>query len=416
MEIRINKKHITLIFALFLLYINSIISFAYIGDNSILKYVTLFLLGVFCLLRIKVIIKTKYVKFNILVFTIAILIILFSYLNQKNNIYERDVFLASIIFSGKIVLITIMLEYVIESKNIQLLISSFFWFSLAFVVVTDILVYLKGSIEGNYFIGTKFQVSYLHLQTLLFFILYKKWRLYFKEWIFFVAFTIFTIVIIIKVDCNTSLLGLICLLILALSVNRIKGFIISPITVTIFCILSLLAVYCITNILSVNFIHRFIVNVLNRDITLTSRVNIFSHFNDIMNGRWLLGYGYGSEYDVVMSFAGAADIQNGIASWILQYGIVVTFLLFVLTFVAFLKAKKGNNYVVTTAVVMVYVFIFMGIVEICMDLTYLFWLILIYICSVGYKDEKVVKILECSTYMNLQKKNEGGVYYARERC
>ena len=109
---------------------------------------------------------------------------------------------------------------------------------------------------------------------------------------------------------------------------------------------------------------------------------IYENLPIILNGHWLLGYGYGSAYEICTEMIGAVNAQNGILNWLIEVGMVSTILMLGIFFVSFLKIKTNVNFLFPVIVV-VYCFSIIASVEVCIDCRFLFWIIFIYVFSVN---------------------------------
>ena len=140
-------------------------------------------------------------------------------------------------------------------------------------------------------------------------------------------------------------------------------------------------------VLSNQFITYIITQLLDKDITLSLRTMIYLRIPYIMDGHWLTGYGFGSSYEVLMKY-GIVDTQNGILEWIEQVGIIGVIVL--ISWLSLAMKKLNTIYEkkilmqCAPLVALVYVFLFLGTIEITLTIEVFALILIIY----GLKNEK----------------------------
>ena len=98
-----------------------------------------------------------------------------------------------------------------------------------------------------------------------------------------------------------------------------------------------------------------------------------------MTGNWQYGFGYGAAYKTSMLLFKYADTQNALLEWILQLGIYAVTVLVSLYVTIFSGIKKmDNNAQIIPLVAIIYVLVFLGSVEITMDMNFIFCIFLLY--------------------------------------
>ena len=102
-----------------------------------------------------------------------------------------------------------------------------------------------------------------------------------------------------------------------------------------------------------------------------------------MNDHWLLGFGYGSSYEICRSQIGFADTQNALMEWIMQIGIIGSVCLIIVLIYAFSKSKNLKNEKQWIWLAgYIYTLIFIGTVEITYTMYFFAVLVLIYVLGV----------------------------------
>lgn len=376
-----------------LIYMLTFFSTTYFNYN-LLKYALIIIVGVLLISDFNGRIFHENRKINYIIICFCCIVVIFSFVNRGN--LERNPFLASVVFVGILLEYIFVLEKFSYMGKMNLLIEVFYKMTLIVVVVTDVLAVVGNSVYshgGNYFIGTKFQVAYLHFFLIAFFMAYKgdilkestKEAYVNKIKIFF--YVALTWGIALKTSTATGVVGTIVLLIfLYISYKKIN-LLLNAKTFCIFILLSILFVWFFEKVLSNQFITYIITQLLDKDITLSLRTMIYSRIPHIMDEHWLMGYGFGSSYEVLMKY-GIVDTQNGILEWIEQVGIIGVIVL--ISWLS-LAMKKLNTFYekkilmqCAPLVALVYVFLFLGTIEITLTIEVFALILIIY----GLKNEK----------------------------
>ena len=136
---------------------------------------------------------------------------------------------------------------------------------------------------------------------------------------------------------------------------------------------------------------RIVTVYLKRSLSLTGRTIIYTKMAGVMKHHWLLGYGYGSTYEICYSKIGFADTQNALMEWIMQIGIVGTLCLVgILVFAFSISTKVINKKQWIWFGAYVYTMVFIGTVEI--TYTMYFFGMLVWFYMLGNEQER--RILE----------------------
>ena len=380
---------LAVLFSLLFFFFFSPIS--YLPDRFILKYVSLLIVGLYLLSNIKVILQKKYFSLNFLSVLFVLCIILFAFIN-RNTISDRNPFFASIVFSGYFLETLFLLEIFAEKNKIQKIISLFYNLTIITLIITDFLIFFVPSVYkayGEYLIGTKFQVSYLHAQLIVLFLLKNNIKRYnqVEYWVKFLFYWVLSIFISVYVNCNTGLLANVLLGVGFIVFKNRQRIFSNPVLIVLFLLICCSFLFFADSILKNEYVQYFIVDVLHRDLTLTGRTNIYEQIFQVLDGHWLMGYGYGSSYEVCTDTMGYANTQNGLLNWILECGILVAVLIVAMLYVAFSKIKKCGKFLFPS-IICIYVYSLIASVEVTINAQFLFWILFIFTFSSYYNSSK----------------------------
>lgn len=395
---KIKKSTILGIFMYLLVFFST----TYFNYN-LLKYVLILVVGMILLsdLSIRRFRKNRMLNWSVFIFCIAVVVV--SFLN-RNELKDRNPFLASIVFCIILLEFVLTIEKFSAMNMMRKLMKIFYGMTLIIVIVTDLLILftnLQNSHEANYFNGTKFQVVYLHFFLIAFFFSYKGESLRGIKKSSYVNKSLFTVYIVltalmaIKVRTVTGILGVVALLFFLWIAEKNINVLLNVKTFMIALLLSGLFVFFFDVVLSNHYVIYLVTRVFGKDITLTLRTAIYSILPDVMSSHWLMGYGYGSSYEVLMRY-GYANPQNGVMEWIQQVGFVGTIPLFVWMGIAMKRPKTdhGERKTVEYAplVALIYVFLFLATVEITLKDDFFGLILIVY----GFKKEQEGrKVIDC---------------------
>lgn len=267
-----------------------------------------------------------------------------------------------------------------------------FWYTLLIVVLNDALMFSRvltfGTVRHeNYIVGTKFSVSYLHMDLLtLWLVLYaKKRRGVRKGKLAVLAATAFIVLVAIRTNCMTGLLGCIILAFMFGWLQTKRGYrlyrLASPAVLTLAIAVSVLFIIVVDTIVSIPMIRYLVEDVLNRDTSITGRTNIYGMLFENMQGHWLQGYGYGNDNETAMKLFGYANVQNGLMQWVLQIGIPATVSMLAVFVQAFRQLKHSSaekREFVMPLVILVYLYVILATIETTFNKAFILWFALIF--------------------------------------
>lgn len=361
---------------LFLIYIMEFSNF-YIGffpQFQYIKYISICIVAIYLFKNASIFMRVEHIKLNGMLVLFALAMFYPSILYMNN--YERNPLLATIVFWVIQAETFLTMEVMCVNNKMGMVVQYYYKLTLLWTLLTDILTIFLTSVfttrAGNYLVGTKFTVSYLHL--LLIALLMTKDRIVKRNKIISNSALFVTLIwsafIIIRVQCNTGLIGLVLLFIILATPKKIKIGLCSPLLFTTTVLMSTAFSIGYEAVLANPSIQHFISYYLKRELTLTGRTYIYAMMPKILKGHYAIGYGYGTTYEVCRHFTGFADTQNAILEWIVQLGVVGTIILVVFFLCTFKKMKlcrEDNLLKCMPLVGYIYSMVLLGTVEITFD-------------------------------------------------
>lgn len=398
-----NKKITITSVLLVLCFLTQFISLPYFSWYDILRYFTIVVVGLYDITKYKLIFQKKYRIINLISLLFCGLTILSAFLNLKRDL-ERNPLYAAIVFSASFIVFLFFIESLAEQNQIKKTLNIFFKTALLIAIVTDILIIFVPSLKetyDNYLIGTKFGVSFLHLELIVLYLCnldINKLKISNKV-ILFILF-ILTYLISLCVQCVTGIISVLILLILLFCVkNNEKNFSNPVIFIAVQC-MSFVFIFIYGNLLNIPFIKYIIVNYFEKDITLTSRTIIFSIVPDILskNNAWLTGMGYGSSYELGHKYSSFPDTQNGILEWIWNVGVPTTIIMLLMFSIIFYVVKKrinkDNKKNLFPILAIIYMFTILEMIEVTIGKTYFGFIALLFGIAVENKIYKNANFIE----------------------
>lgn len=280
-----------------------------------------------------------------------------------------------------------------ETGRGKTVVNYLLWYMLLMVVLNDALMFsgvirfMDGRYE-NYLMGTKFSVVYLHMNLLTMWFVRKKQRMrrvrFAKTRILLAA--AFIMAVCVRVDVMSGMIGCLMLVFLFFYADKPKGRkllkLASPTVLTLTLVLSILFAFVadwITNIPAVRFV---VEDVLQRDKTITGRLNIYEDFVASMQGHWLAGFGLGNGNDAAEHLFGYENVQNGVLDWVFQVGVFATGALLSVMVVVFrqLSRRRGQILMIVMPLVcLIYMYIILGMIETTMNMCFFLWLAVLFL-------------------------------------
>lgn len=376
---------------LFLLYTVCFLdklTFAIPKYANVKKYL-LYILLVYVVFNLNTILKRKYVWFYVLLGLFSAFSLYSAVLNKHTvrgygTITTTTLFLLSVWEIG-----TVLFTFA-EKRMISFVQKTLLFYLVLLTLLNDFLLFIHAFPSSHglavSLVGTKFGICYLHMHL----IVATAWGCFGfrkftrqKMWMLLGGLFGYSALISLYVDCMTGIVGLVILfayLLLVLNSNRERRqhAFFSPVSLLIVLAVCTLGVFSYVTVLKYPVVQNIIVNVLKTDLTLTGRTDIYARFVKAMHGHWMWGFGYGNSFPVSMKLFGYANAQNSMLDMVLQVGVPAAVAMTFLFLYIFKKTKKIPNRVeIVSVVAMIYVYIWLGIIEITYLLPFFYFVILL---------------------------------------
>lgn len=396
------KKNLKISFypiAVILAYFFCIIRLSYVPNINNYALIIDILLFIFLFLKGAVTKNYKYRKINFSLFIFGIFSVVSSIVNMKNV----D---GTLLYILKIIDITLLVQYVTEikkdvnSSKILFFLSIIMTFVTISYQMTHPLFAWKNGL--NYFIGTKFSVSYNAISSMIFYqYAFGKGK---HKNIFNIIFIIlfgFVVYTCDYVKCMTGVIGaIICFIFIILAkLKKLKSkktsVLLKSNTAILIFIISAISVLVLEKIISIPIIEDFIINTLGKSSDLSGRLIVYENYPIYLKDHILFGYGYNNVYELfkdtmkIRSNSFAFDAQNALLEYFLYFGLFGTS-----SFIVFVKNsfKRLGSLSIDEMdrkrifILGFYLLVFLGIIEITINP--LFYLFLSFIACGEKKGER----------------------------
>ncbi len=294
-----------------------------------------------------------------------------------------------ILYLAEVFLVMLLLA---ENGKGQAALNFLFWYVMILVVISDVLMFTRAMTFRNgkfetYLVGTKFDVSYRHINLLVLWAIRSKRKVssyrMSKPLVLLLAALI--VISAIRVNCMTGILGGLGILLLLGVIdsprrNRLLRFT-SAWVLLAALIASVVFAFVAEAIVNIPLVEYMVEDVLARDTTITGRTEIYDMYVGNMEGRWLAGYGFGNGNDASVSLFGYENVQNGLLQWVLQVGVPTTAALVLVLMQVFRQIKRRNPKnmeKILPLAAMIYIYIILGTVETTFDMAFILWFAVIF--------------------------------------
>lgn len=369
-----------------------------IGIFSVVK-LPLMYLGLICIVtQIKTISRCLFKKnkfytlFALVVFCLLLIVSMFA--NK-----DADIGKSPLRYTFRLLLylveVFLLMVVIAETGRGQAALRFLFWYLLLIAVVNDVLMFTQlirfavGRYE-SYLVGTKFSVAYLHMNLLTLWVMSRYQQAGIRnvsKWLVAVAAAIIVLVAI-RVDCMTGVLGSVMLVILFRMMEGSKRHKLlkftSPWLLLLVLVVSVSLAFAAHSITQIPAVKYVIEEWLHRDTSITGRTNIYQMYVANLSGHWLTGYGYGNGNEVSMSLFGYENVQNGILQWVLQIGIPATIAMVALMMQVFRLANRcapERRVRLMPLVALIYMYIILGTIETTFNMAFFLWFALIFMVA-----------------------------------
>lgn len=365
---RIKFKINPIIIIAFLLYHSCFINLYYVSEYKKIMVLCIIPTIIYFIFKAKEIVLEKYKKINLLLFIFSAILLFSSLLNWVNI----D---GTIWFILKLWCVFIFWEHVNERKLVSPVLAIYILLSVFYTVYSLYYYNLDESLfyyyDRNFFVGNKFDLSYLAFLSFIFLKYYyvinnkngiKPKMLLMILWIFSIYVSSFT-------GCSTMLLGNF-LAIFLLKLVKSSLLYKTKNVVILLIISSVILLFFSTIITNIEFVRNFIVNVLKKDVSLTGRVEIYENIFPIIGEKIFFGYSYGNSFYTLMEKISAPNAQNALLDWWIMSGIFGVIVIVNIIIRIFKNVNILGNEKLKPIVVGIYTFIFLGMVEITINITF----------------------------------------------
>ncbi len=353
------------------------ISSAFVGGYDSLVWKTSRLCLLLMIPEFGIFVKSRYLRMNILVGVLCISIFMSAMLN-------KGILTFSIISSLQLItkLLCFVLFFEIISfegywdKSIKLMIGII----VCYCAMSDILMFVAphrtwsawGEHYDTFLVGSKFNMSYLHLWLVILFpLVYKD-----KKTTHFMLM-LWTFVISVLDECSTMVVGMIVFYLLFYFHDRIKRVIYNKIFL-IFALVFFAGILILgSEILQLPVVQRILLDVLNETPTLSGRMNIYTRLETLLLVNPFVGVSFDSNYNFSYIATGAANYQNGIIDLYVSFGFIGITLFIILLIGCCHYCEKMDDRVLVSSV---YLFIVISAVEIVYRMNIYMILFLGFIC------------------------------------
>lgn len=330
-----------------------------------IQLVCALVVSVFCLISLNILINIKYIRVNSVLLLFAASAFVSSLVNKELSSSSIP---DSIIFICGVIGIFVYCESLYKHNEVFIGLKTFFWSSIFYCLINDILTFIAphrtvldyGGVYYTYLVGTKFDVFYLHVFTIiLLYVLYSNNGN--KHRIILAISLIYTLAIALYDDCSTSLFGCLVLLVFYLFRSSLYQICKKPTIIFISIIVSDSLLLFNSIILQTPFAKYLIENVLHRNITLTGRTGIYNDMGALVSKSPFIGYGYENNLMISSKFLGAANTQNGVFDLLVSFGVIGVALISLLLVCSITQMRDNIEFGFIT---LLYFLIFISMVEI----------------------------------------------------
>ena len=284
---------------------------------------------------------------------------------------------------------SLYIQRISDSEKMRVFIKTLYWLLLFIVIPSDIDALLKPAeigTDAEYLIGNKFHVGYYNLYLcFLYYSLhphleYQRYKLVLSSLIGMMLITS------IHTQCSTMIVGtLVFLFLVIIAPNSFRLIISSAKSIIItFFIIDLGFFLFAYWLVQYELIQYFIEEILQGDITLSGRIQIFTNIQETFSISPWIGFGFGNARIISYYFTGAFDSQNGLIELFIQIGF-----LGVATFVGLLytasKIIENNKIFRYPLVAFILTMIVIGTVEIPFKHVFIFFLSFCFIGNTRFR-------------------------------
>lgn len=396
----ISKKNLLIIFASILVFHLCFLNISYVHAPKYenLKFFLIILLIPYLLLNIKELLRVRYHKINLSLALFVVSTFVSSFLGRN---YKSHSYLNTFLYLMIIVIAVLFFECLnIWGKKVwNLVINIFFYLTMFYTLLNDFLMIAlpsafkasdklgMGDNFNRYFLGNKFNVVYLHLFLLAFYlVLLQLNKKYNKKGVILVVSYIFAVSIFVK--CSTGIIAVIVFG--GLYLFKIEKYLFRPIVSFAAIAVSDSILFINSAILSVPIVKYIVENVLGKGIGLTGRMDIYARVGSFIIPKIWFGYGFDNNTSLSTRAVLASNVQNGVLDNVVSFGVIGTAILAIFIWLCLKYAQAHGKYNAFTY--LMYAYIVASSVEIVLRSNFIIIVALIAFCNINSENSiKVVK-------------------------
>lgn len=284
---------------------------------------------------------------------------------------------------------SLYIQRISDTKYIRTLLKTLFFLLLIVLIplYREVLITpIEKGVLTEYSFGNKFTIGYWQLFLCTLYYLLHPYLNNTRHKYILSILVLWMIHTSIASECSTMIMGALIFMILSLlTSNAMVGRLASAKSIIIsILIFNIGFFFFVTWVLQFEVIQYFVEDILNKDLSLTGRIEIYLDIQEAFTESPWIGLGYGNAIVVAKYYTDAYDTQNGLVELFIQTGVigVVTFLFLVYTAA---KALEKNNITKYALVAFIYAIIGISTVEIPFKHNFIFFLLFCFIQGQGYQ-------------------------------
>lgn len=289
-------------------------------------YFLLITIGIYCCMNLEFIFlneKVNYVVLLVLIYSVWVVFV--SFLNR--NMTKRDPFLASIVYVGTLIEAIASMAIFYNKGLLKVVISMRVkWMTFFSVICIYQVIKYKIVLHDEkfdlYAVGGNFTTCYFLYEWICFYCVDKV--LYKKNLSVFIKFVLCSLALFVSVNTKAStciIAGVLFSVLLLCAGKNMFLFISRNVFFLSLFSLSLLFIFCYGGFTRMPVVQRLF-EMLGEDLTMTGRTYVYDKITTLLNGHLMLGYGYGSQNEVISRVLPIYDAQNGFWNLVFSCGLI----------------------------------------------------------------------------------------------
>lgn len=219
-----------------------------------------------------------------------------------------------------------LVSYCAKDNMLNHVINILFLVLSIYAILSLITAFINGTSEEEaiyYFAGNKFRTSYYFM--LLWSVIYVKFYEKFKvNVVLFVLYRfsfVFLIMFCYWIKCSTAVVGSIVMLLMTFFSERVRKKLLSWKVIIVSIVVVGLIILLLRQIVDIEYIEYFIVNILGENLGFTGRFVIYDRLFDIVKIHPFFGFGYGNSAIQAYVASYFSNAQNSVIQGVIDYGL-----------------------------------------------------------------------------------------------